>query len=596
MKKGSLILKILVVVIAGAVGLLATFYVNGYFDVWSSVLRVNKVEVNVNVAQNGIAHIVEHDYYTFTKPYHGLAPFMSLPSNVTMSNFKLSVSGATIQKTDGYANQNGFDLRVYLNDGYTIPKVGGDNVLMTLNYDVTGGFQNGTNFSQFFYKFWGKSTPSWVPELIVNYTFPQSFVVQKIFPHPIDVQHQVIKNGNNSFTIIYHNVPPNTYAEARFVFPPTSVQYHSILPMTLNQIQNIENTYSNGTTWQWFLIALFIILIILIPLIFRILFGIEPKVDLHSEYEREIPYKDSPELVNSIVRRLVEEPDSDGFAATMLDLVDKGYLEFSGNNAFKLLNGAKPLSESEKMLYDTVIKPFATNGVFDPRAVQESMKGNVQRAQKFNEAYTSWKMKVADDAEMKNYLLTYGNTITKIVTVITLMILPSIFIFWNFSSGRAYPELFMIFSWVALADWISAWIIMMIPRDIFGRWTKDGREYYLRWKNFEKYLMDYSLIKEKPPESVVLWRQYLIYGTSLGIAKHVIKAIKEVNPPEIVESDPFFPAFTTMLWYDSIIFLPQAAMMNSVNVQQGSNMGNFGGGGFGGNVGGGFGGGGRGGF
>ncbi len=135
----------------------------------------------------------------------------------------------------------------------------------------------------------------------------------------------------------------------------------------------------------------------------------------------------------------------------------------------------------------------------------------------------------------------------------------------------------------------------MLPRDIFGRWTKDGRTYYLRWKHFEKYLMDYSLIKEKPPESILIWKQYLVYGTSLGIAKHVIKAIKEVNPPEIVESDPFFPAFTTMIWYDSLIMLPQSAMINA-NVQQVGNMGNFGGGGFGGNVGGGFGGGGRGGF
>ncbi len=596
MRRGSLVLKIVIVSVAVTVGLLLTFYINGYFDVWSSVLRVDSVNVNVNVSSDGVAHIVESDHYTFTKPFHGLAPFMQLPQGVTMKNFKLSVVGAIIQKTEGTVDQNGFDLRVYLNGGYNIPKPGGDKITMILNYDVVGGFQNGKDFSQFFYKFWGKSTPSWVPLLTVNYTFPADFDVQKIFPHPLDVSHQIIKNGSNSFTIIYHNIPPDTYAEARFVFPQTKVEYYSYLPMTLKEINGIESSYSNGSFLWWIIIILFIVLIPVIPLLFRHLFGVEPKITLDSEYEREIPYQDPPELVNSIVKRLIEEPDSDGFAAAILDLVDKDYLEFSGDRAFKIVNGKKPLSESQKMLLDNVIKPFSTDGIFDPKVVQESMSGNQQRASKFIESFNSWKMKVADDAELRNYLLTFGNTVTKVVTVLALMILPVILLFLNIYEGRSYPELFIIFSWVTFADWVASWIIMVIPRDIFGRWTKDGRTYYLRWKHFEKYLKDYSLIKEKPPESIILWRQYLIYGTSLGIAKHVLKVIKEVNPPEIIESDPFFPAFTTFLWYDSLVFLPQTAMMNTVSSQGSGNMGGFGGGGFGGNVGGGFGGGGRGGF
>ncbi len=594
MKKGALILKIAVVLAMIVVGLLATFYVNGYFAVWSSNLKVDKVNVTVKVDPNGIAHISESDYYTFTKPYHGLAPYTQFPNGVSMSNFKLSVEGATIQKTEGIVNQGGFDLLVYLNNGYTVPKAGGDNVVMNLSYDVTGGFQNGIDFSQFFYKFWGKGTPSWVPLLTVHYIFPSNFNIEKIFPHPLDVPHQIVMNGSHDFTITYHNVPPNTYAEARVVFPSMNVEYSSPLSMTIKQVEGIENGYSNGIFWQWFWIVVLIILIPLIPLLFRRLFGVEPKVDV-GEYEREIPFDDPPELVNSVVKRLISEPDSDGFAAAILNLVDKGYLEFSGENAFKILSGKKPLSESEKMLFDNVIKPFSVDGIFDPRTIAESMKGNIQKAQKFNSAFVDWKMKVLTDAERRNYLLTYGNTITKVVTVLALMILPIALVFLNIYNGRAYPNLLMILSWVTFADWVASWIILMLPRDVFGRWTKDGRVYYLRWKHFEKYLTDYSLIKEKPPESIIVWKQYLVYGTSLGIAKHVIKAIKMMNPPEIVESDPFFPAFTTMLWYDSLIMLPQSAMINA-NVQQVGNMGNFGGGSFGGNVGGGFGGGGRGGF
>lgn len=594
MKKGSLIIKIVIIAIIASVGLVATFYVNGYFSVWSSKLRVDKVDITVNVDSNGMAHVVEHDYYTFTKPYHGLSPYTQFPNGISMSNFNLSVAGATIQKTEGNVDRNGFNLLVYLNNGYTIPKPNGDNVVMNLSYDVNGEFQTGTNFSQFFYKFWGKHTPSWVPLITVHYIFAPNFNVERIFPHPLDVSHQVVMNGKHEFTITYHNVPPDTYAEARVVFPLTKVKYASPISMTMDQMNEIENGYTGGMLFQWIWIFILIALIPIIPLLFKRLFGTEPKVDV-AEYEREIPYDNPPEFVNSVVKRLISEPDHDGFAAAILNLVDKGYLEFSDQNNFKILEGKKPLSESENILFNTIIKPFSTGDIFDPKEIGESMKGNIQRAQKFNEAFTNWKMKVEIDAESKNYLLTYGNTITKIVTFLALIVLPLALVFLNIYMGRAYPHLLMILSWVAFADWIAAWIILILPRDIFGRWTKTGRIYYLRWKHFEKYLTDYSLIKEKPPESLIIWRQYLIYGTALGIAKHVIKAIKEINPPEIAESDPFFPAFTTLFWYDSIIMLPQSAMINA-NIQQGGNMGNFGGGGFGGNIGGGFGGGGRGGF
>lgn len=66
----------------------------------------------------------------------------------------------------------------------------------------------------------------------------------------------------------------------------------------------------------------------------------------------------------------------------------------------------------------------------------------------------------------------------------------------------------------------------MLPEDIFGQWTQEGRLFYLKWKNFKKFLKDNSLINEHPPESIVIWKKYLIYGTALGVADNVYKAMK----------------------------------------------------------------------
>ena len=67
---------------------------------------------------------------------------------------------------------------------------------------------------------------------------------------------------------------------------------------------------------------------------------------------------------------------------------------------------------------------------------------------------------------------------------------------------------------------------MRLDDDIFGQWTSNGRVRYLKWKNFKKFLKDNSLINEHPPESIVVWRKYLIYGAALGVADKVYESMK----------------------------------------------------------------------
>ncbi len=77
---------------------------------------------------------------------------------------------------------------------------------------------------------------------------------------------------------------------------------------------------------------------------------------------------------------------------------------------------------------------------------------------------------------------------------------------------------------------------MYLKDDTFGRWTEEGRIRYLKWRNFRKFLKDNSLIEEHPPESIVVWKKYLIYGAALGIADKVYKSMK-LQVPNISDYD-----------------------------------------------------------
>ena len=82
--------------------------------------------------------------------------------------------------------------------------------------------------------------------------------------------------------------------------------------------------------------------------------------------------------------------------------------------------------------------------------------------------------------------------------------------------------------------------ISLLPNRIGGRWTESGKEDYEKWQNFAKYLKDFSLIKENPPESIVIWNKYLVYATALGEADAVQKAMKELVPNELSDNDVYY--------------------------------------------------------
>ena len=53
-------------------------------------------------------------------------------------------------------------------------------------------------------------------------------------------------------------------------------------------------------------------------------------------------------------------------------------------------------------------------------------------------------------------------------------------------------------------------------------------------------MKDNSLINEHPPESIVVWRKYLIYGAALGIADKVYENMKLQVPNYLDYEDDLF--------------------------------------------------------
>ena len=101
---------------------------------------------------------------------------------------------------------------------------------------------------------------------------------------------------------------------------------------------------------------------------------------------------------------------------------------------------------------------------------------------------------------------------------------------------------------------------------------------------FKKYLQDYTLIKDRAPNEVQLWDEYLVFASLFGIADQVARDFKKINPkffeaPEYQQGGGDFDFFTTYLFLNALSRSSYSGMQAGRFSSDGSRSG--GGGGFG---------------
>ena len=69
------------------------------------------------------------------------------------------------------------------------------------------------------------------------------------------------------------------------------------------------------------------------------------------------------------------------------------------------------------------------------------------------------------------------------------------------------------------------------PSTLFGRWKEDYYKEKLEWDAFRTFLGDYAMIQRYSPSDLNMWKEWLIYGTALGVGDKVEKALKDFNIP-----------------------------------------------------------------
>ncbi len=301
------------------------------------------------------------------------------------------------------------------------------------------------------------------------------------------------------------------------------------------------------------------------------------------EYLTNVPNPNrKPWVVNGVFDGKAGQFDANAFATTLLDLKRRGIVSISGSGdetVIEVLGVPDDLDEYERAVVN-FLRAHARGNAFVPalfkRRISKASEGEFKALKK------EWDYVAGDSPLAKRVAKTFiaypSGALFSILFAGAFLLA---YVGFVVNSGV------LILSSFAVA--IYAFLLRRLPPDVLGRWKNGyGRE-YSQWQAFKRFLSDLSLIRKYSEQFLSMWQDWLIYGTALGVAEKVFKALKEIRIPDIedLDAETYLAIRTTADVLNTAYLVKSAELAAAAAARGVATGGGFGGGaGFGGGGGG----------
>lgn len=519
---------------------------------------------NITIESSGIVHVEESVSYTFEGTYREVFRRVYPPPGGAISNFKGYCEGATCNfRVDQVGG--GYELIGEL------PQPTPQAITFVVSYDYLGGLKVYNDVSELHYKLWGEEWEKPLESFKATISLPDEESVQ-YWIHPDDYTRQVSLDGG-IIQLETGKIPANRWYEIRAVFPRLETadpDYASIQNKNaMNEILAREKEYQTKQGLAkiiFYFAVVFALLVVVLPIIIYFKFGREPKIDYFALYEREPPTDSKPAVVNAIMKGKIGRPTIEGFTATVMDLVNQGYIDLKDVKSEKQYLGIikhetedvvielnenmslSGLTDFEKDIFE-LLEKHAKNGKILWSDLNKELGGNTE----FYEFMKKWNNRVSNRIKVDKLFESRGNmymaTLGVIAAIISILLI--IAISKSFPPDRhPISESTSILAYITIFIAISVTFFTAISQKSLGRWTPEGRLFSRKWDNFRKYLTDFSALEEHPPESIKIWDFYMVYAVTLGVADKALKNMSLMVPSEQLSQSRFYvvhhnPVFIT---------------------------------------------------
>lgn len=553
----------------------------------TSDYSINSMQVDAVIMKNGDVHVTEKLVYSFNSEMNGVYRDIMYNYNFNgqkdnMEPTSLRYQAKQIENIKAYVSNNGFnDLNeciledeASLSNGmdkyYSVTQITGNRSsnqvklyspakndskkYIMYEYDIIGATVLYNDAGEFYWNFIGKDWDTSIGFVEVNISFEdasQNIENVKVYPHGYMKINDVVKeNGKISFSA--RNVSSGKSIDARLVFDAASIKNASNIRndnYNFEELEKIENKmtidkqrYFIHNYGYIILVAVAVISFIIILIIFNKLSsrGKQKKPDYYIEPLDNM----SMSSYNCMLGGMANNANL--FMATILDLCNKKYLimdakkklkksafnniEYDYNISINKEANLEELNDYEIRLLNYLynkentsyrkIENFKDTTIELNERFKELGKKYSVSTTFYNECVKKYKI-IKDNIFDKDYTKKATKGVAIFSVVMTVLLLVNIFIVspldFNNKLLEFIPSLF-----------ISIFYILFINTIAANKALK--QEYideYNKLKGLERYLKEYSLIKDRYPIEITLWERYLVFASLFGIAKKVAKEFKE---------------------------------------------------------------------
>lgn len=285
-------------------------------------------------------------------------------------------------------------------------------------------------------------------------------------------------------------------------------------------------------------------------------FGRERKPSFEGDYYRELPGDYTPAVMSSLLKK--GQIDSPDVMATVLDLARKGLWTIEPTvrerkTFFKTLeqedfilvrkegsaDKLEGLMRHERHLFQWFIEKLGDGRSLVMGDLERILK-KTANAYKFQRDYDTFKGYVLN--EDKRLKFREGNN-TKGSGIfygvgLFLMACGAFFLF--------YFQNFLGIPLGILGLLLISYNVFLANKQVL---TQFGAEETAKWKAFKRFLLDFSNLSQAEVPSLVLWNHYLVYATSLGVAKEVLEQLPKVYSPQELQDPTFTRTFYPDFYY-----------------------------------------------
>lgn len=532
---------------------------------------ISSADIFVDVKDNGLLVVNESYVYDFTGQFNGVYREIPLKDGESIENLSVHADGAYTKLEQ--TNEDGLlKIKVYLytDEGLSEP-ISDKSVKIYYNYDFVNVTKVYNDVGELQFKVLGDDWDQDIHNFNAKIQFPGDGKLEYwINPASISVNQSWDKNV---LSISTDSISSDEYIEVRAIIPladfSNPIYARHINENGYDKILEIQENYQNEVNFENtvdFVVPILLILTLIYPVAVYMKYGREPKVKNDLEYMHEPPSEENPVFVDAMfsTKSDVGKSTNNGIQAAIMEMIDDGQIKLVDKNVEKktlkliLPTNIQALNHYERDIVN-LLKPFEEDGVVDLKNIDNMLGTSFEKKEFSRKKEQIKKDYYKEDIEpiFENYFIDKGSMRLKFYSI--FLIIASVFyLSYLLLSNLNINIIYYIISVMLI---IISVVIFMLPNRIGGRWTEKGIEEFNEWKAFERFLNDFSLIKEHPPESIAIWNKYLVYATAFGNADAVKEAMGMLNVTDFDEDELYY-----YLALEGPIF-----MNNAFNVADASN-------------------------